>query len=110
MEKIAIPSEGDRFATHFGRCPEYAIIEIDGENIINKKVIPNPGHEPGYLPRYLRELGVDSVLACGMGKRALNLFNSNNIKVVTGATGSIEEGIKLYLKNELKTEGNACEH
>ncbi len=110
MQKIAIPSEGDSFAQHFGRCPEYTIIEADGKDIVNKKVIPNPGHEPGYLPKYLNNLNVDCVLASGMGRRAKNLFDSNGIKVVTGVTGSIEEGVSKYLEDRLQTEENICDH
>ncbi|MDI3546468.1 MAG: hypothetical protein PWR10_120 [Halanaerobiales bacterium] len=110
MQKIAIPSEGNRFAQHFGRCPEYTIIETDGKEILNKKVIPNPGHEPGFLPRYLKDLGVDCVLAGGMGRRAKDLFDSNGIKVVTGVSGSIEDGVKLYLEGKLETEEDICDH
>lgn len=110
MEKIAIPSEGDNFAQHFGRCPEYTIIEAEGENILNKEVIPNPGHEPGFLPKYLNDMDVDCVLASGMGRRAKNLFDDNGIKVVTGVTGSIEKGVNKYLNNKLEAGENICDH
>ena len=110
MKKIAIPSQGDNFSSHFGHCPEFTIIEADGQKVVSKKVIPNPGHQPGFLPQYLKDLEVDCVLAGGMGRRAQELFNSNGIEVVTGVTGSISAAVQLYLKGNLKTGENICDH
>lgn len=110
MEKIAIPSDGDRFARHFGRCPEYTIVKVKNGSIQSKKVISNPGHQPGFLPDYLHNMGVDCVLAGGMGRKAKNLFDQKGIKVVTGARGSIDQGLEKYLKDALDTDEDICEH
>ncbi len=110
MGKIAVPSNGEQFAQHFGRCPEYTIYTVEGEEIKSKKVISNPGHKPGYLPRFLKKKGVDCVIASGMGGRAKNLFDENGIKVVTGVTGNVDEKVKLYLNEELEEGENICSH
>lgn len=110
MRKIAVPSNGGNVAAHFGRCPEYTIFGVDGGKIINKEIINNPGHTPGFLPRYLHDLGIDCILAGGMGRRAKDLFDEAGIEVVTGVTGSVEEGVKLYLDGKLDTEEDICDH
>lgn len=110
MKKIAVPTNGGNVAQHFGRCPEYTIFDVDGCDIKNSKVIDNPGHEPGFLPKYLHDLNVDIVLAGGMGRRAFDLFKKNNIEVVTGARGTVEDSVKAYLNNELDTESDICDH
>ncbi|MFW5991775.1 MAG: NifB/NifX family molybdenum-iron cluster-binding protein [Halanaerobiaceae bacterium] len=110
MKKIAVPSEGNYIAQHFGHCPEFNIIESEGDRVIEKETIPNPGHRPNFLPKFLNDKGVDCVLAAGMGSRAINLFENNGIEVVTGATGTVDEAIKLYLEDSLETEGNICDH
>ena len=110
MKKIAVPTNGGNVAQHFGRCPEYTIFDVDGCDIKSSKVIENPGHEPGFLPRYLSDLDVDIVLAGGMGRRAFDLFDKNNIEVVTGAKGKVEDSVKAYLNNELDTESDICDH
>jgi len=110
VKKIAVPTNGGNVAQHFGRCPEYTIFDVDGCDIKNTKVIENPGHEPGFLPRYLHDLEVDIVLAGGMGRKAFNLFNKNDIEVVTGARGKVEDSVKAYLNNELDTESDICDH
>ena len=110
MEKIAIPSDGDQFAQHFGRCPEYTFYTIEEGEIKNKEVIDNPGHQPGYLPRFLKEQGVDCVIASGMGRKAQQIFDENDIEVIVGVKGDIDEKIKLYLNEELEEGENVCSH
>ncbi|AGB41029.1 hypothetical protein Halha_1070 [Halobacteroides halobius DSM 5150] len=110
MQKLAIPTNGEQVASHFGRCPEFTIVEIEGDEIVKQQVIENPGHKPGFLPRFLNEKGVDFILAGGMGRKAVNLFDENNIEVVTGATGEIDTVIKSYLANSLETEEDICDH
>ena len=110
MEKIVIPSDGDQFAQHFGRCPEYTFFDLEEGEIRNKKTVPNPGHQPGFLPRFLSEKGVDCVICSGMGKRAQDLFTKEKIDVVIGVTGDINEKIKAYLNGELEEGKNICNH
>lgn len=109
-EKIAIATDGREVAQHFGRCPAYTLIEINGGRAVNRTVIPNPGHEPGFLPRYLGEKGVTCVIAGGMGPRAQNLFAEQGISTITGVTGPVEEVIETYLSGNLTPGESLCEH
>ena len=52
----------------------------------------------------------DCILACGMGHKAKDIFDKHNIEVVTGVTGGVDKAIELYLKDELNTENNICDH
>ena len=110
MKKIAIPSDGDQFAQHFGRCPEYNIFEIENDEIKNQKVISNPGHQPGFLPKFLSEKGVDCIICRGMGRKAQDLFDENNIEVILGVSGNFEEKVNSYIKGELEEGENLCSH
>jgi predicted Fe-Mo cluster-binding NifX family protein len=110
MNKIAIPSDGDKFAQHFGRCPQYTFYTIEDREIKDKEVIPNPGHKPGYLPRFLKEKGVDCVITSGMGKRAKDIFDENGIEVIIGVQGNIEKKVRSYLNEDLEEGENICSH
>lgn len=55
--KIAVASEQDKVAGHFGHCINFNIYEARGSEIINSESIPNPGHKPGFLPNFLNDLG-----------------------------------------------------
>jgi len=79
--------------------------------IVKKEVIPSPGHQPGFLPAWLAEEGVSVVIASGMGSRARALFEENRIKVVVGVLGVDPEKVVLdYIKGELATGDNICDH
>jgi len=109
--KFAIPLADGKLTAHFGHCKEFALIDVE-ENIIKKKeIVVPPAHEPGVLPKWLHELGVNVIIAGGMGNKAQVLFNEQNIKVVTGAQPlEPEELINSYLNNALTTGDNLCDH
>lgn len=74
------------------------------------EVIPNPGHEPGFLPRYLAERGISCIIAGGMGPRAQNLFAQENIQTFIGVEGTVEEVLAAYLQQTLTSGESLCEH
>ena len=93
---------------HFGRCPYYVIVEEkNGEIDPLIRVIANPyfsSHgEPGQIPSFLKEQGIEVIIAGGMGPRAVGFFNQYGIKVVTGATGKVKEAVDGFLEGELKS-------
>ena len=109
--KFAIPLANGKLTAHFGHCREFALIEVEGNEIMKKETIVPPPHEPGVLPAWLHSLGASVIIAGGMGGRALSLFEQNGIKVVTGASaGEPEELVRSYLNNTLATGDNVCDH
>ena len=109
--KIAIPVAEGRLTAHFGHAAEFAIVHVENQEIKKKELLPPPPHEPGVLPRWLHELGVDVIIAGGMGQRALALFGENGIKVIPGAPSlTPEELVNQYLSNTLATGDNVCDH
>lgn len=109
--KIAIPVAEGRLTAHFGHAAEFVIIHVENQAIGNKEILTPPPHEPGVLPRWLHELGVDVIVAGGMGQRALDLFAENGIKVITGAPNlTPEEIVSQYLSNTMVTRDNVCDH
>lgn len=111
--RIAIPLVGGRLAQHFGHCEEFAIMDVDAaeRTIIGSTSIAAPEHEPGLLPKWLRERGVTLIVAGGMGRRARGLFNEDGIEVVVGAQSEgPEEVAKAYLAGTLVTGENICDH
>ncbi len=111
--KISIPVSNGLLAMHFGHCEEFALIDIDEvtNKITNRRSITAPEHEPGLLPKWLKEKDVNLIIASGMGSRAQDLFRENNIKVITGAAADVPDTIiESYLSNTLQTGQNVCNH
>ena len=107
--KIAISTDGQEVSAHFGRCPEFTILEINDGKVAGREVIPNPGHHPGYLPRFFNEMGVEAIIAGGMGFRAQQLFDEMGIKPVMGITGSLEEAARQLVAGTLKGGESLCQ-
>lgn len=111
MKKIALATESGRVAAHFGHCPEFTICDVEGDRVVAWHVIPNPGHKPGFLPRFLSEQGVHHIIAGGMGPAAINLFEERDIKVTTGVQGPVEEVIDGFLRHgRLESGPSLCSH
>lgn len=106
--KIAISTEGNTVSSHFGRCPAFTILEIENGQLVNRKIIDNPGHHPGFLPQFLHDKGVECIIAGGMGHRAVGLFAEQNIKIIVGITGTIDEIIEKIQKGTLKGGESLC--
>jgi predicted Fe-Mo cluster-binding NifX family protein len=108
--KIAISTESGFVSAHFGRCPAYTLVEIEDGRIIQRSEIPNPGHQPGFLPVYLSQKGVNVIIAGGMGPRAQGLFAEKNIQTIIGVQGKIDEVIEKFLRQELESGQDLCDH
>jgi len=108
--KIAISTENGYVSAHFGRCPAYTLVDIEAGRVVARREIPNPGHQPGFLPQYLSERGVGVIIAGGMGPRAQGLFAEKNIQTIIGVQGPIDAVIDQFLRQELEAGRDLCDH
>ena len=112
MTKLfAVPTEQGKLCAHFGHCEKFAIVEVDEQKIVKEEYISPPVHQPGVYPAFLAEQGVSVIISGGMGQKAQDLFAQNNIQVCIGVdSGSPTDLVDLYLKNQLQTGQNLCDH
>ncbi len=111
--KIAVPTEGGRVSSHFGHCEQFAILEVDRPSrfVLRMDFVTPPPHEPGTLPGWLHGLGVNVVLAGGMGARAADLLARHGIETVLGVpTLPVSEVVEAYLDGRIASTASACDH
>jgi predicted Fe-Mo cluster-binding NifX family protein len=108
--RVAISTDGEMVAQHFGRCEAYTIVHIEDGVATSQQRIPNPGHAPGFLPGYLAERGVQCIVAGGMGPRAHGLFDERNIATIVGVSGTVAEIVEALRRGELRGGESLCEH
>ena len=111
--RIAIPTAGGKLAMHFGHCEQFALIDVDPETkrVIATESVDAPAHQPGLLPRWLAEQGVNVIIAGGMGGRAQALFADSGIEVVVGAPSEAPDAlVAAYVDGTLKAGENVCDH
>jgi predicted Fe-Mo cluster-binding NifX family protein len=108
---VAVPTRDDRFCSHFGGAETFALFTVDDVNrtIESSTTAAPPEHGRGVFPVFLRQLGVDVVLAGGMGQRASGIFAHHGIDVVLGVDGAEPEAmVRQYLAGTLASTGELC--
>ena len=108
--RIAISAESDDgldaiVGAHFGRCPFFVIVEVDGKEVQQVNVVANPfysKHSPGQVPNFIRSHDADVMLAGGMGRRAVMIFEQMGIEAVSGAVGTVRQALESFLGGELQ--------
>ena len=107
--KIAVASETDIVTGHFGHCTNFNIFDTEGSKIIQRTSVDNPGHKPGFLPKFLHEMGVSVIISGGMGQGAVDIFVEKGIVVITGAEGRAEDAVNRYLQGNLVSNDVVCQ-
>jgi len=105
---VAIATDQNRCSDHFGHCQGFKTYDIVDGKIEKEEFISNPGHKPGFLPVYLSGRGVNVIISSGMGSSAQNLFKKENIEVIVGCEGTLEEIIKDYIDKNLVSNQSVC--
>lgn len=108
---IAIPSnDGETVETHFGHCRNFILVTVEEGVESSRRTVEPPAHAPGVFPAFLAEQGANVIITGGMGARAVNLFKENGIDVILGATGKVDDNLKVFLEGELASTGSVCNH
>ncbi len=90
---------------HFGRCPYFVLVDVEGQEVKEVKAITNPyysRHQPGEVPAFIHSQGVDVMLTGGMGGRAIASFQQYDIEAATGAFGTARHALEQYLGKGLQ--------
>ena len=108
--RIAISAENQNgldspVSPHFGRCPYYILIDVEGQEVEAVTAVDNPyhgKHAPGQVPGFIHSQGANVMLAGGMGHRAVSFFQEYGIEAVTGASGTVRQALQSYLGGKLR--------
>ena len=110
--KIAVPTkENNQIDSHFGHCEFYKIFLVsDNKEILAETRLESPqgcGCKSN-IAYDLAEMGVEIMLAGGIGEGAINKLASQNIQVVRNCKGDVHELVEAYLAGNLEDGGASC--
>lgn len=96
---------------HFGSSPAYTLYDTDTKTA---ESVPNTSRHAGgqgYPPEVLHAMGANMLICKGLGIKALEMFNSFDIKVLTGAAQTVRETIALWEAGSLEEASmdSACQ-
>lgn len=114
--RIAISAETDEGLSSqvghpMGRSPYFAFVDVEGDDIGEIRVIPNPHlvhHERGAVAAFIEAQGAQVMISGGMGRHAHERFQARGIARATRASGTIEQAVRDYLAGRLPDD-DACQ-
>ncbi len=105
---VAIEETGteERVAEHFGRCSKFNVCELDEQKkVLKTETFFNPlaGEHGGscQLPGYLRQFNINTIIAGGMGQKAVTNFLSFGIDVITAPGLLYQEALNSFIQGKL---------
>jgi predicted Fe-Mo cluster-binding NifX family protein len=101
-----------RVAGHFGSCPTWVLAQVDGEQILDHRVVANPGHGQhgcGPVVEFLAREGVRAVLVGGMGRNAAAHLARRGIEAVPGFQGGVAACLGAFLRGR-RPPSELCRH
>ncbi|MCW4016166.1 MAG: NifB/NifX family molybdenum-iron cluster-binding protein [Candidatus Bathyarchaeota archaeon] len=94
--------------SRFGRCPYFVIVDsetMEFNAISNDST--NAAHGAGIqAAQTVVNMGANVVITGNVGPNAFNVLSASGIKIVIGASGSINEAIEKFKSGQLKEVTN----
>jgi predicted Fe-Mo cluster-binding NifX family protein len=113
---IAIEENGteEKVAEHFARCSKFIVCELDEQNnVVKTESYFNPlaGEHNGacQLPGFVQQFNVNTIIAGGMGQKAVSKFLDFGIDVITAPGLFYETALREYMQGKL-VGYEACKH
>jgi predicted Fe-Mo cluster-binding NifX family protein len=114
--KIAIPIDNKKgmsslLAEHFGRCPNYILLDGSGSII---EIIENTSRHmggQGFPPELIKKHGAEILLCKGIGPRAIDLFKQFDIDVYVFHVKTVQEAFDSWKSKKTRKADieDACE-
>ena len=116
--KIAITSMGakleDKVDPRFGRCHYFILFDTDTNKFeamenTGAQGMGGVGIQSGQI---MSDKGVETVLTGSCGPNAFQTLQAAGIKVITGASGTVQEAVDKYKSGDFKpvSQANASAH
>ena len=106
--KIAVATENGSVSGHFGKCEQFTVFDTEDKSIKGKVLLDTSAHGHALLPSFLVSNGVETVIVGGMGEGAKQNLDSIGIRIVSGASGNVDEVVQQYLEGILKVSEGGC--
>jgi len=106
--RIAVATNNGKVSGHFGHCEGFTVYNIEDNVIESDEFLKSPKHQPGVLPKFLADNNVNIIMAGGMGAKAQQIFNAENIEVVVGVAGDLKSVMNEYLNGKIESTESIC--
>jgi predicted Fe-Mo cluster-binding NifX family protein len=112
--KIAITAQGETLESpvdpRFGRAKYFIIYDTDTDKYTAKNNAQNLNAAQGagiQAAQNIIESGAEAVITGHCGPKAFAVLNAGNVKIIIGATGTVQNAITEYNDGKLKSTDSA---
>lgn len=106
--KIAIATDQDHVASGFGCAPFCSIVDIEGSQVRDCLLIPNPGGNHAFWADLFFRNSITVVIAGSMGPTARSIMLGRGIQPVLGVKGQIDDVVRRFAAGEFPGSGAAA--
>ena len=108
---IAVTCENNQVFQHFGHTPEFAVYEVNGNEIVSEKLLSSGDSGHGARATLLAQEKVDTLICGGIGGGAINALANAGIRVIGGAQGDVREVAEAFVNGTLQVRADFhCNH
>ena len=117
--KIIVASSGKGLNANvfqvFGRCPSFALVEVDEKKITSEKEVANPGYQAGggagiVAAQAVINAGAQAAIAGNFGPNAGMVLSQAGISVYSVAGGTVKQAVESLLAGKLPPASQAPSH
>ena len=94
-----------RVSEHFGHCEVFTVADVEDGKIVKAWPLSNDdegqAHTCAIPVQRVIDAGVEHMIVGGIGQGPLMGFSQLNIKVYSGASGTVEETVKRFIAGTL---------
>ena len=111
--KIVVTSTGPELSSgvdpRFGRCGYFIVVNTDSMDITahsneSRVAMGGAGIQAA---QFASSLGVEAIITGNVGPNAARVLSAAGMKVLTGATGTVQQAVEAFKAGELKETASA---
>jgi len=106
--KLGIVLDEQSISQHFGQANGLAIYEINDQVVTMVNHIQSIEHQHEGMPQIVLHAHIDVIICGNLGQKAIQMFKENNIEVISGIQGELEDVLRRYQNHELVSNNVAC--
>lgn len=109
---VAVPYIDGRVNAHFGSTQAFLLAETSDEGVMSTSVHELQGmqHDHGGIAGFLKEQGVEVILAGGMGAPMQQALKAQGFELYCGVSGSAVEAVEALVRGEIEQSEATCGH
>lgn len=99
--RVGIPLFEDQIAPRLGQSQDFLLVEVEDGREVDRRNVLLAERLPERLPSTFRELGIETLICCGITLWCEQCLVEKGIRVISGVMGPAEEALRCFCRGDL---------